>query len=245
MIAAGSRIAWAHRQGDEAFAAVLERFLKKFGRGTAFGNDVYRRYLKRAERVRCADSPEAYERVLPLVQLFRRYGEQYGFDWLRLAAQAYQESGLRQDRVSPAGAVGVMQIKPATAADAYVGIADVTTPENNIHAGAKYMRFIADRYFSDSAIGELDQWVFSLAAYNAGPARINRYRREAAEKGYDPNVWFDNVEIIVAQRIGRETVEYVSNIYRYYLSYQITTTRGELSLERYRDALTFCAQEPS
>ena len=245
VIAEGGRIAWAHRKGDAQLAALLERFLRKFGKGSAFGNDVYRRYLQRPERVRCADSPEAYERVLPLVQLFRKYGKQYGIDWLRLAAQAYQESGLRQDRKSPAGAIGVMQIKPSTAADPHIGIDDVTTPENNIHAGAKYMRFIAVRYFSDRAIGELDRWIFSLAAYNAGPAKINRYRREAEAKGYDPNAWFDNVEIIVARRIGRETVSYVSNIYRYFLAYRITTARSEVSLERYREALTFCNREPN
>lgn len=244
-IAEGGQIAWAHRKNDKELAALLERFLRKFGKGSAFGNDIYRRYLKRPELARCAGSPEAYAQVMPLVQLFRKYGEAYGIDWLRLAAQAYQESGLRQDRKSPVGAIGVMQIKPSTAADPNVGIDDVTTAENNIHAGTKYMRFIADRYFSDPAIGDLDQWIFSLAAYNAGPARVNRYRREAAAKGYDPNVWFDNVEVIVARRIGRETVNYVSNIYRYYVAYRITAARSEVSLERYRDALTFCDQGPS
>lgn len=240
VIAEGGRIAWAHRKGDEKLAALLEQFLRKFGKGSAFGNDVYRRYLKRPELVRCADSPEAYEGVLHLVQLFQKYGEQYGIDWLQLAAQAYQESGLRQDRKSPAGAIGVMQIKPSTAADPYIDIHDVSTPENNIHAGTKYMRFIEDRYFGDPAIRDIDRWIFSLAAYNAGPARINRYRREAESKGYDPNVWFNNVEFIVARRIGRETVDYVSNIYRYYLAYRITASRSQVSAERYREALTFC-----
>jgi membrane-bound lytic murein transglycosylase MltF len=102
------------------------------------------------------------------------------------------------------------------------------------------MRFIEDRYFGDPAIKDIDRWIFSLAAYNAGPARINRYRREAESKGYDPNAWFNNVEFIVARRIGRETVDYVSNIYRYYLAYRIISSRSQLSAERYREALTFC-----
>lgn len=241
-IAEGGRIAWAHRKEDKQLAALLERFLRQFGKGTAFGNDVYRRYLQRPDRVRCAGSPEAYADILPLVELFQRFGEQYDIDWLRLAAQGYQESGLRQNTRSPAGAIGIMQIKPSTAADHNVDIDDVTTAENNIHAGTKYMRFIADRYFSDPGMHELDRWLFSLAAYNAGPAKINSLRREAREQGLDPDHWFDQVELVAARRIGRETVTYVSNIYRYYLLYQMTTARGAVTLDRYRDALTFCNQ---
>jgi membrane-bound lytic murein transglycosylase MltF len=244
VIADDRRIAWAHRKEDEQLAALLERFLRKFGKGSAFGNDVYRRHLKRPERVRCAGGPEGYARVQPLVDLFRKYGEQYGIPWLRLGAQAYQESGLRQDRRSPAGAIGVMQIKPSTAADRNVGIDDITTAENNVHAGAKYMRFIADRYFDDPAIDELNQWLFTLAAYNAGPAKVARLRREAEDKGYDRNRWFDNVEIIAARRIGRETVSYVSNIFRYYLNYQLVASRSGIAQERYGDVLSFCQRGP-
>jgi membrane-bound lytic murein transglycosylase MltF len=244
-IAEGGSIAWAHRKEDEQLAALLERFMRKFGKGTAFGNDVYRRYLQRPDRVRCAGSPESYEKILPIVRLLQRYGDEYGIEWLRLAAQGYQESGLRQDRRSPAGAIGIMQIKPSTAADRNVGIDDVTTAENNIHAGAKYMRFITDRYFDDADIDDIDRWFFSLAAYNAGPAKIARFRREAREQDFDPNKWFNNVEIIAARRIGRETVTYVSNIYRYYLMYQLIMARGAVTMDRYRDTLTFCRSEPA
>lgn len=238
----GGAVAWAHRREDEKLAAVLEQFLREFGKGSAFGNDVYKRYLQRPDRARCSGSRENHARVLPLIDLFRRYGEQYDFNWLMLAAQGYQESGLRQNRKSPAGAIGVMQIKPSTAADKNVGIDDVSTVDNNIHAGAKYMRFIADRYFDDPAIDTLNQWIFTLAAYNAGPAKINRYRREAAEKGYDRNTWFDNVEIIAARRIGRETVTYVSNIYKYFLGYQLAVQRNNEFESRYGDIMTFCSR---
>ena len=105
------------------------------------------------------------------------------------------------------------------------------------------MRFIADRYFSDEKFGDLNQWIFSLAAYNAGPAKINRYRLEAAENGYDPNRWFDNVEIIAARRIGRETVTYVSNVFKYYVGYQITMQRGAVREERYANELQECLVE--
>jgi membrane-bound lytic murein transglycosylase MltF len=180
------------------------------------------------------------QKVQDLIEVFRKYGEQFDFDWLMLAAQAFQESGLRQDRRSPAGAIGIMQIKPSTAKDKNVAVDDITTVEGNVHAGAKYMRFIADRYFPDDTFDDLNQWLFSLAAYNAGPARINQYRRDAAENGYDPDRWFDNVEIIAARRIGSETVTYVSNVFKYYLGYQMTLERGSLREERYGGELQEC-----
>jgi membrane-bound lytic murein transglycosylase MltF len=175
-----------------------------------------------------------------LIGVFQQYGAEFGFDWLMLAAQAFQESRLNQNRKSPAGAIGIMQIKPSTASDKNVDVDDITTVEGNVRAGAKYMRFIADRYFADAEISQLNQWLFSLAAYNAGPAKIVRYRQEAADNGYDPDRWFDNVEIIAARRIGSETVTYVSNVFKYYVGYQITVERGQIREERYSNDLPEC-----
>ncbi len=236
----GGSIAWAMRNDSPKLEATIEGFLKKYGKGTLVGNDTYNRYLSNAARVRCSHTPSAQEEVRALADVFRKYGELYDFNWLMLAAQAYQESGLRQDRRSSAGAVGIMQIKPSTAADKNVGIDDVTTVDANIHAGAKYMRFLADRYFSDEEIDDLNRWIFSLAAYNAGPARIAGLRREAAENSYDRNRWFNNVEIIAARRIGRESVAYVSNIFKYFVGYQLTMERGVTRSDRYGDKLQDC-----
>ena len=239
-IKTGGSIAWAHRKNSPLLAERLEGFLKKYGKGSLLGNDTYNRFLAQASRARCANSANVSDNIEQLISLFSKYGEQYSIDWLRLAAQAYQESGLRQSRVSPAGAVGIMQIKPSTAADKNVGIKDVSVLENNIHAGTKYLHFLSNRYFSGEDFDELNRWLFSLAAYNAGPAKINRYRREAEEKGYDPSIWFDNVEIIAAQRIGRETVTYVSSIFKYYIGYQLTIGRQEVHKERFGDILSAC-----
>ena len=236
----GGVLAWATRRESPEMIAMLNRFLREYGRGTLVGNDTFNRYLADAERVRCASAGRKLDELEQLASAFRHYGEQYGFDWLMLAAQAFQESGLRQDRRSPAGAVGVMQIKPSTAADPNVGIDDVSTLESNVHAGARYLRFIADRYFADDGVDPLNQWLLSLAAYNAGPARVAGLRREAAANGYDPNRWFDQVEIIAARRIGRETVTYVSSIFKYYVGYQIAAERRSLRTERYADVLTGC-----
>ena len=237
----GGSIAWAMRSDSPLLEATVKGFLRKFGKGTLVGNDTYNRYLSDASRVRCSHTRRGLEDVRHLAEVLKTYGEKYDFDWLMLAAQAYQESGLRQDRRSPAGAIGLMQIKPSTAADKHIGIDDVTTIDNNVHAGAKYMRFIADRYFGDEKFNAVNQWLFSLAAYNAGPAKINRYRKEAEEQGYDPNRWFDNVEIIAARRIGRETVTYVSNIFKYFVGYQLTLERGAMREDRYGDEIEDCS----
>ena len=237
----GGTIAWATRKDNPQLEAEIRGFLRKYGKGTMIGNDTYNRYLSDASRVRCDYTRRPQEEIDLLVRVFHKYGERYDFDWLMLAAQGYQESGLRQNRRSPAGAVGIMQIKPSTARDRNVGIDDISTIDANVHAGAKYMRFLADRYFSGDEMGNLTQWLFSLAAYNAGPAKVARFRKEAAENGYDPNRWFDNVEIIAVCRIGRETVTYVSNVFKYYVGYQLFIERYVLVGERHGDALRDCS----
>jgi membrane-bound lytic murein transglycosylase MltF len=146
-----------------------------------------------------------------------------------LAAQAYQESGLNQDLKSRVGAVGVMQIKPSTAAAKPISIPGVEKLDRNIEAGAKYMRYMVHQYYADEPMDEVTKGLFAIASYNAGPARIQKLRKEAAERGYNPNLWFNNVEVVASAEIGRETVQYVSNIYKYYLAYKMVTERQEKS----------------
>jgi membrane-bound lytic murein transglycosylase MltF len=83
------------------------------------------------------------------------------------------------------------------------------------------MRVTADTFFKDEPMDALNKALFTFAAYNAGPGRIRQLRREAEKDGLDPNRWFGNVETIAAERIGRETVTYVANIYKYYVAYQL------------------------
>jgi membrane-bound lytic murein transglycosylase MltF len=156
------------------------------------------------------------------VELFKKYGHQYDFDWLMLAAQAYQESHIDQTAHSPSGAVGVMQIKPSTAAGKPIYIQGVeNSAANNIQAGVKYLRFITDQYFKNDPMDHLNKELFAFASYNAGPARIAKLRRQAAREGFDPNQWFNNVEVIASREIGRETVMYVDDIYKYYVAYKL------------------------
>jgi membrane-bound lytic murein transglycosylase MltF len=162
-----------------------------------------------------------------MVELFKRYAGQYAFDYLMMAAQAYQESGLVQSQKSHAGALGVMQLLPSTAADRNVNIPEIEKLENNIHAGVKYMRFIINRYYKDEPMDDFNRMLFAFASYNAGPAKVKKLRKKAAVMGLNPNVWFGNVEIAAAKVIGRETVQYVSNIYKYYIAYRMVTEQRE------------------
>ena len=163
-----------------------------------------------------------------MVEIFKKYSGQYDFDYLMVSALAYQESQLDQSKRSHTGAIGIMQVLPSTAADKNVNIIDIEKLGSNIHAGVKYLRFIRDRYFNDSAIDPLNQNLFAFASYNAGPAKIARLRKEAQQMGLNPNVWFRNVEVVAAKRIGRETVQYVSNIYKYFLAYKLVRIKMEV-----------------
>src|SRR5207342_3065244 len=120
---------------------------------------------------------------------------------------------------SPVGAIGVMQVMPKTGKELAVG--DIAEVEANIHAGIKYMRWMIDQYYEKEPMTKLDKALFAFASYNAGPGRIAQVRKEAAKRGLDPNVWFHNVEFVAADRIGAETVTYVSNIYEYYIAYHL------------------------
>ncbi len=223
----GGAIAWAIRKDSPKLRAQLDSFVKTHKVGTREGNVLINKYLKSTRWVKNARSKEDIERFQEMSRYFQKYAKQYVFDWLLMTAQGYQESQLDQSRKSHAGAVGVMQVLPATARDRMVNIPDISTAENNIHAGIKYMRFIVDRYFAGQPIDKLNRTLFAFASYNAGPAKVSRLRAKAKEQGLDPNLWFDNVEVIAARDIGRETVQYVSNIFKYYVAYKFEAERGK------------------
>jgi membrane-bound lytic murein transglycosylase MltF len=205
--------------------------------GTAFGNLTFQRYLRSTQFVRSALDPAEVAKYERTIAHFRKYGDRYGFDWLMLTAQGYQESQLDHARRSPAGAVGVMQVLPRTGREMRVG--DVRQLDPNVHAGTKYLRFMIDRYFADDPMTNADRTLFAFASYNAGPGRVARLRREAARIGLDPNVWFNHVERVAARRIGRETVQYVSNIFKYYVAYRLLEDeRQETERDRARLGLT-------
>ena len=215
----GGSIAWAVRKDNPQLLAELNNFMKHNRQGSTLGNTILLRYLKSATYVKNAAANRERAKFLQMVEIFRKYGERYDVDWLLMAAQGYQESRLNQSVRSHVGAIGVMQVMPATGKELKVG--DIKKIDPNIHAGVKYMRWMIDHYYGDQPMTPLDKALFSFASYNAGPARIARLRTETQKRGFDPNIWFGNVENLAAEKIGAETVTYVSNIYKYYIAYRL------------------------
>jgi membrane-bound lytic murein transglycosylase MltF len=215
----GGELAWMIRKGSPLLKKELDGFLARYPEGSATRNQLLAKYLKTTKYVKNATSQEERAKFGAVVELFRKYCKEYDMDTLLMAAQGYQESRLDQNAKSQVGAIGVMQVMPATGAELKVG--DIHEMEPNIHAGVKYVRFMLDKYYGKEPMTPLNKGLFTFASYNAGPGRIAQLRKIAAQRGLDPNVWFGNVERIASEKIGRETVTYVSNIYKYYLAYQL------------------------
>lgn len=215
------RIAWAVRKNNPKLLATLNDFMRSHRTGTKLGNVLFRRYYEDTRWIKNPLSETAQEKLEKYHALFKKYADEYDFDWLLIAALAFQESGLNPKKKSHRGAVGLMQIRPSTAKDKHVRINDIYKLENNVHAGVKYLAFLRDRYFSSPEIEEGASIHFSLAAYNAGPAKVRKMRERAEKMGLDPNVWFRNVERAAQQIVGSETTRYVANVYKYYLSYTL------------------------
>jgi len=208
--------AWAFRKESPKLAQVVDRFIRTHPSALAAGFKTYPAYLR---QLRNATSDADWKRFERTVALFRKYGERYSFDYLMVAALGYQESGLDQNARSHRGAIGIMQLMPETGRTLKVG--DITQVEPNVHGGFKYLRQIYDKHLDTEGLDEQNRTLFAIAAYNAGSGRIAGLRAEAAKRGLDPNVWFNNVELIAARRIGQETVVYVRNIYKYYVAYKL------------------------
>lgn len=232
-IKTGGEIGWAMRSKSPKLKEAVDVFMKQHRQGSLMSNILLKKFLKNTDYLKKANAPVTVERFKELRGLFQKYGEKFNWDWLLLAAQGYQESQLDNTKTSPAGAVGIMQIKPSTAADSNVGIDNVYDMDNNIHAAAKYLHFLRGRYFDSPELDPLNAMLLSLAAYNMGPGRMNQIRKKAAKQGLNPNEWFGQVELIAAKEIGRETVQYVSNIYKYYSSFRSLRRYGEKTGKTY------------
>jgi membrane-bound lytic murein transglycosylase MltF len=124
----------------------------------------------------------------------------------------------------------------STAASKDIDVPDiVSSADRNIYAGTKYLRYLISTYINDPHVDDRNRVLFAFAAYNAGPGNLKKFRDQAAAMGLDPNRWFDNVEHTAAAIIGRQTVQYVSNIRKYYIAYTLSdkiTTKRASDLEQ-------------
>jgi len=221
VIASGDETAWALRKDNPQLKAMLDEFIPPRAVGTSFGNTLVRRYLQNTKWVKDSTSPEEMKKFEAMSAMFKQYSGQYGFDYLMMMAQGYQESLLNQSARNPSGAVGIMQVIPKFAAANPINVKDVHATQGNIEAGVKMLRQIEDQYFNDPNIDQLNKTLMVFASYNAGPNRIARLRAQAQQQGLDPNKWFGNVELLVAENVGEETVTYVGNVYKYYIAYKL------------------------
>jgi membrane-bound lytic murein transglycosylase MltF len=215
----GGRIGWAQRKDSPKLGAALTEFFAQAVKKEGVVMSRVAQFNKQIRQIKDPTGGEDVRRFQDTIALFNRYAPRYGFDAVMLAAQGYQESRLDQNARSHVGAVGIMQIMPATGAELQVG--DIKVAESNVHAGAKYMDRLMTRYFQDAHFSEANRTLFAFASYNAGPGSISRARREAAKRGLDPDRWFNHVEVVVAEKIGREPTTYVRNIYKYYVAYTL------------------------
>jgi membrane-bound lytic murein transglycosylase MltF len=183
-------LAWAMRKNNPKLKELVDEFVRLHMAGTSFGNTLIRRYLQSTKWVTNPTTKEEIKQFNETVTFFKKYASQYGFDYLLVVAQGYQESMLNQ-AARNGDAVGIMQIKPAIAAAPPVSIPNVMTVENNIHAGVKELHTIAATYFNDPKIDPLNRLLLTFAAYNAGPYSYRGAAQESNRTGTRPQpvVW--------------------------------------------------------
>ena len=235
-IKTGDDIAWMIRKHSPLLMKEINLFVKRHKEGTLFGNILLNRYVDKKKFLKNATSPKELEKFKKVVDLFHKYADTYELNYLLMIAQGYQESRLDQNAKSHVGAIGIMQLMPATGKEMKVG--NIRKLEANIHAGIKYHHILAERYFSDASFDALNRMLFTFAAYNAGPARIQKMRRIAKKRGLNPDKWFDNVSLVVAEKIGAETTNYVANIYKYYVAYKLFEEKKEEKQKAKRSLLS-------
>jgi len=213
-------IAWTLRKDSPHLKRLVDTYAKDTRLGTWLGNQLVHRYLHSGLPLKEMSRHDELRRMQGLTPIFQHFADAYDLDWVMLMAQGYQESHLDQHAKSNVGAVGIMQLMPATAKAPPIEIDDIEKVEGNIEAGAKYMAYLKKQYFADLAHDPANQHFFALAAYNAGPGAIHHQRQVAHRYGLDPDRWFGQVERVVGRHISQQPVVYVRNIYQYYLAYQ-------------------------
>jgi membrane-bound lytic murein transglycosylase F len=225
------RLAWAVREGNPELLAVLDGYLESQP-GSRFYNVLRRKYFENQrmlERGRSDWRSDRSGRISPWDEEIKRAAARYSVDWRLLAAVMYQESRFDPDTRSWAGAVGLMQLMPATARS--LGVDDLRDPRQSIRAGAEYLRWLLDRFEADLPLAS--RLRFALASYNVGYEHVRDARRLAARMGWSPDHWEDNVAraLVLLERPeyhrqarygycrGRSAVAYVREVERFYRVY--------------------------
>lgn len=219
--------AWALPKNSPELLKAVNDYLASASPHSLYSDLTLRRLLVHSDQMSNILAPDPMGRLASIRTVLEKYANQYGLDWLMLAALGYKESGLNIQARSPKGAVGIMQLLPSTGREVGISDARLTSLEGNVEAACRYLRLILDTYFNDPALDQLNRHLFALAAYNAGPNRVQALRGKAESLGLDPNVWFGNVDQLVANEVGQEPINYVGTIYKYYVAYRFSQLQIE------------------
>jgi membrane-bound lytic murein transglycosylase F len=164
--------------GDERNHGVLDRMYRKyFVDQRGYTTRVTSRYLTSRTGV-----------LSPYDDLLRRAAAQIGWDWRLLGSQMYQESQFKPAARSWAGALGLLQVMPATARQ--FGVRDPLDPQQNVTAAVKYLQWL-EAHWAKAIEDPAERLKFVLASYNAGTGHIEDAQRLASANGADPNKWND------------------------------------------------------
>jgi membrane-bound lytic murein transglycosylase MltF len=215
----GAEIGWAVRPDNPKLLATLNRLISEITGNLNQWSAHTRSYLASLKQLHTATEAADLQRFHDTVEIFRRYAGQYRFDALMLLALGYEESRLEQQVRSPTGAIGIMQVMPATGRA--LGVGDITQADANIHAGVKLLALMMDDNFKDVPFDEQNRTLFAFAAYGMGAGALQWCRRQALAERVNPNLWFNNVERVAVARVGQETPRAVRNIYKYYIAYKL------------------------
>ena len=191
----GGEIAWAIRKGSPQLMDATNAFVAKARKGTELGNILYRRWIADPTRVMNAIAPGEDAKFVETIGFIRRHATAYDFDPVLIAAQGYQESRLDQSERSAAGAIGIMQLMPATARDPQVGIPDIEDGRAQRRGRGQVSPAPARRVFQRSRHHALRPGLLRLRRLQRRPGKHPEGARPSREHGPRP-------ERLVRQRRG-------------------------------------------
>ena len=223
--------AWAVRREDHSLLHQVNMWLGLVTRGEEFA-DMERRFFRSYDLSSYIDNGTRTDRISPYDDIVKRRSRLLGWDWRLLSAVIFKESRFSMGARSRRGAVGLMQVKPSTAA--VYGVYDLFDPEENVKAGTMFLRQIQKRY---TAMGfdSVNVVKFTLAAYNAGESRIEDCINFTLDQGLDftdwevvasaiplmadPEYYVDAEYLRHGKFRGGETIRYVKDVLSKYEEY--------------------------
>jgi len=210
------KLSWFVRRDAGMLRASIDGFLKDY-RPPSDQDAVFQRAYRRLYKVHYPLGNLERRRLEKVRPVLQQYAERNNLDWLNLAALAFKESTLNPAARGAGNATGLMQVTPAAARS--VGVSNIHRLENNVQASARYLASIRRKFFASPRLNERERMAFTLAAYNAGPQRVQQLRAEARRRGLNPDQWFFQVERVAAEQLGLGVVSYVNSVNKYFLAF--------------------------